>query len=39
MTDTLAFILEHVDDISGYLYMVSETEQIVCPLPTESFEF
>jgi hypothetical protein len=39
MTDSLAFILEHVDEIAGYLHMVSETEQISCPLPTELFEF
>jgi hypothetical protein len=38
MIDTLAFILEHVDDIAGYLHMVSETEQIACPLPTELWE-
>jgi hypothetical protein len=35
----LAFILEHVDEIAGHLSMVSETEQIACPLPTELFEF
>jgi hypothetical protein len=28
MLDTLAFILEDVDEIAGYLHMVSETEQI-----------
>jgi hypothetical protein len=39
MIDTLAFILEHVDEIVGYLHMVSETEQIACALPTELFEF
>jgi hypothetical protein len=39
MIDTLAFIVEHVDDIAGYLHMVSETGQIACPLPTELFEF
>jgi hypothetical protein len=31
MIDTLAFIIEHVDEIAGYLHMVSETEQIACP--------
>jgi hypothetical protein len=39
MIDTLAFILKYVDEIAGYLHMVSETEQIACPLPTELFEF
>jgi hypothetical protein len=39
MIDILAFILEHVDEITGYLHMVSDTEQIACPLPTELFEF
>jgi hypothetical protein len=39
MIDTLAFILEYVGKIAGYLHMVSETEQITCPLPTEFFEF
>jgi hypothetical protein len=39
MIDTLAFILERVDEIAGYLHMASETEQIAYPLPTELFEF
>jgi hypothetical protein len=39
MINTLAFILEHVDKVTGYLHMVSKTEQITCPLPTELFEF
>jgi hypothetical protein len=39
MIDTLTFILENVDEIAGYLHMVSETEQVACPLPTELFEF
>jgi hypothetical protein len=39
MIDTLAFILEHVNETAGHLHMVSETEQITCPLPTELFEF
>jgi hypothetical protein len=39
MIDTFAFIFEHVDEIVGYLHMVSETEQIACPLPTELSEF
>jgi hypothetical protein len=34
MIDTLAFILECVDEIADYLHMVSETEQIACTLPT-----
>jgi hypothetical protein len=38
MIDALAFILEHVDKITSYLHMVSEAEQIACPLPTELFE-
>jgi hypothetical protein len=38
MIDTLAFILEHVDEIAGYLHMVSETEQIAYRIPTELFE-
>jgi hypothetical protein len=29
----------HVDDIAGHLHLVSEAEQIACPLPTELFEF
>jgi hypothetical protein len=39
MIDTLAFILEYVDEIIGYLHMVSETEQIACSLPMELFGF
>jgi hypothetical protein len=39
MIDTLAFILEHVDEIAGYLHMVFEGEQIACPVPTALFEF
>jgi hypothetical protein len=39
MINTLTFVLEHVDEIAGYLHMVSEAEQIACPLPTESFGF
>jgi hypothetical protein len=39
MIDTLVFILEHVDEIVGYLHLVSETDQIACPLPTKLFEF
>jgi hypothetical protein len=37
--DTLAFILEHVDEIAGCLHLVSETEQIAGRLPAELFEF
>jgi hypothetical protein len=28
-----------VDEIAGYLHVVSDSEQIACPLPTELFEF
>jgi hypothetical protein len=38
MIDTLAYILDHVDEIASYLHIVSETEQIARHLPTELFE-
>jgi hypothetical protein len=28
-----------VDEIAGYVHMVSETGHIACPLPTELFKF